>query len=138
MQVSDLCVREVKTSEPIETVADVASAMNRDAVGTRVVVDPLGRPLGIVTDRDVALRCVLDGRAPRRTRVEQIMSAPVAWVHEQAPLEAALEEMARLRVRRLAVVDDRERLVGVLALDDVLRSTFDDSSAIGKVLRATC
>ena len=65
------------------------------------------------------------------------MSGPVAWVHEDAPVEAALEEMARLRVRRLAVVDERERLVGLLALDDVLCRVLAADSTLGRVLRRT-
>jgi signal-transduction protein with cAMP-binding, CBS, and nucleotidyltransferase domain len=137
MRVADACVREVRTSAPDQSVAQLARAMQGEGVGTHVVVDPVGRPLGLVTDRDVALRCVVEGRDPRRIRAEQIMSGPVAWIHEEQMLETALLEMARLRVRRLAVVDARERLVGMLALDDVLCLTFDETSPIGKVLRAT-
>lgn len=137
MKAGDLCVREVRTAKPRDRVLEAARAMERQGVGTLVVVDAVDRPLGILTDRDVALRCVLGARHPERTHVEDVMSGPVAWVHESAALEAALAEMARLRVRRLAVIDERERLVGVLALDDVLCTTFDEDSAIGRVLRAT-
>ncbi|MGI9431555.1 MAG: CBS domain-containing protein, partial [Myxococcota bacterium] len=59
-----------------------------------------------------------------------------AWVHADRPLEAALAEMARLRVRRLAVVDDRERLVGLLALDDALLAILDEGSALRAALEA--
>jgi CBS domain-containing protein len=65
------------------------------------------------------------------------MSGPVAWIHQDAPVEAALEEMARLRVRRLAVVDERERLVGLLALDDVLCQKLTAGSTLGRALRRT-
>jgi CBS domain-containing protein len=107
------------------------------AVGTRVDVDELGRPLGIVTDRDLMVRCLAGGRDPKRARVGRVLCGPVAWIHEQASVEAALEEMARLRVRRLAVVDERERLVGLLALDDVLCRALAPGSTLGRVLRRT-
>jgi CBS domain-containing protein len=137
MKVGELCVREVRVAAPADSVEEAALAMDRDAVGTLVVVDDLGRPIGIVTDRDVAVRCIVQRRHPRRTRIEEVMSGPVAWTHQSTSLDAALEEMARLRVRRLAVVDDRERLVGLLALDDVLRTAFEPESAIGRVLHGT-
>ena len=137
MQVAELCVRNVCVAGPRDVVATLARSMEKDDVGTIVVVDGLRRPLGIVTDRDVALRCAQGSLDPRRAHAEEVMSGPVAWVHEDSSLEAALAEMARLRVRRLVVVDASERLAGMIALDDVLATAFDEGSAIGRVLRAT-
>ena len=82
-------------------------------------------------------RCVAVGRDPRRTRIGRVMSAPVIWVREDAPLEQALDEMARLQVRRLPVVDARDRLVGIVALDDALADRLGEESDCGRVLRAT-
>jgi CBS domain-containing protein len=65
------------------------------------------------------------------------MSGPVAGIHEGASAAAALDEMGRLRVRRLAVVDERERLVGLLALDDLLLRELGARSALGRALRRT-
>jgi CBS domain-containing protein len=135
--VGQLCVRKVETVGPRVLAKDAARRMTEHAVGTLVVVDELGRPLGIVTDRDLMVRCIAGGADPKRARVERVMSGPVAWVHQDAPVEAALDEMARLRVRRLAVVDERERLVGLLALDDVLLLKLAADSTLGRVLRRT-
>jgi CBS domain-containing protein len=137
VKVSDLCVRTVLAAAPEQPVEDLARRMEEAAVGTVVVVDGLQRPLGIVTDRDLMARCIAVRRDARRTPVEQVMSGPVAWIHEGASVEEALEEMARLRVRRLAVVDDRERLAGMIALDDVLCREFDSSTLLGRTIRAT-
>lgn len=135
--VGQLCVRKVETIAPGALARDAARQMAERVVGTLVVVDELGRPLGIVTDRDLMVRCIAGGADPKRARVGRVMSGPVAWVHQDAPVEAALEEMARLRVRRLAVVDERERLVGLLALDDVLCRKLAPGSTLGRVLRRT-
>lgn len=135
--VGDLCVRKVETAAPGQLARDAARRMAERAVGTLVVVDELGRPLGIVTDRDLMVRCLAEPADPRRTRVDRVMSGPVAWIHQDASVAAALEEMARLRVRRLAVVDERERLVGLLALDDLLCLELASGSALGRVLRRT-
>jgi len=133
----DLCVREVATVGPQGLARDAALRMAEEALGTLVVVDEVRRPLGILTDRDLVVRCIAEGTDARRARVERLMSGPVAWVHEEAPLSKALEEMARLRVRRLVVVDERERLAGVLALDDLLCDALGSGSPLGRVLRRT-
>jgi CBS domain-containing protein len=128
---------EVATAGADDIVAAAARRMCDLGVGTLVVVDATDRPLGIVTDRDVMVRCIAAGRDPGRTRLAEVMSNPVAWIHADAGVEAALEEMVRLRVRRLAVVDEHERLVGVLALDDVLCRAHEAASPLGRAIRAT-
>ncbi len=137
MKVGKICIREVATLSPEETVAEAARVMMERELGSLIVIDDLRRPLGIVTDRDVMVRCVKEGHNARKTRVEKIMSAPAAWVHESTSVNKAVEEMARLRVRRLPVVDEGERLVGVLALDDVLLRHLDEDSPLRRALRAT-
>jgi CBS domain-containing protein len=137
MKVCDLCVREVVVASPGDDALGAARHMAESQVGTLVVVDDLRRPLGIVTDRDLMVRCIAEGRDPRRTSLDAVMSGPVAWVHEDTSLADAVEEMARLRVRRFAVVDARERLVGLLALDDALCRELPADSPLARALRAT-
>jgi CBS domain-containing protein len=135
-RVTELCALELAVAAPGD-LADAAARRMRDArVGTLVVVDPNYRPLGIVTDRDLALRCVAERRDPTRTTLGELMSNPVAWIRAHATVETALAEMAQLGVRRLPIVDERERLVGVLALDDVLCASNGEETLIGKALRA--
>ena len=137
MRVADVCTRNVEVASPREAVADAARRMGELGVGTLVVVDELQRPLGIVTDRDLVLRCVARPRDPRRTELAAVMSGPVVWVREDATLASALEEMGRLHVRRLAVVDARDRLTGLLSLDDALCSELAEETPLGRALRAT-
>ncbi|MEN8161390.1 MAG: CBS domain-containing protein, partial [Myxococcota bacterium] len=87
------------------------------------------------TDRDVALRCVAQARDPDTTPVGSVMSAPVTSVHESAPIESALERMAGAQARRLVVVDDEGRLVGILALDDVLELLAEEFTSVGRLLQ---
>jgi CBS domain-containing protein len=137
MHVSELCTQKVETAAPDTRAQEAARLMARTGVGTLVIVDDLRRPLGILTDRDVMARIVAEDLSSRNTRVSEVMSGPVAWIHAERPLDDALEEMARLRVRRLAVVDSRERLVGVLALDDVLLAALEEGSLLRAALQAT-
>ena len=135
MRVEEICTRDVAVAPPEQSVEEASRRMRDDALGTLIVVDALQRPLGIVTDRDVATRCVAEGRDPKRTPLDRMMSGPAAWIRVGAAVDEALEEMARLRVRRLAVVDDRDRLFGILSLDDVLTARIEPGTPLGRALR---
>jgi CBS domain-containing protein len=134
MSAGRICVRSVQVASPEETVRAVARRMAETAVGTVVVVGSDRRPLGILTDRDIAVRCVADERDPDATEVGTVMTAPMDAIHEGTPIETALSRMEGLGVRRLAVVDDEERLVGLLALDDVLELLAEEASTIGRLV----
>jgi CBS domain-containing protein len=135
VRVEEICTRDVAIAPPEQSAEEGSRRMRDDGLGTLVVVDALQRPLGIVTDRDVATRCVAEGRDPKRTPLDRLMSGPAAWIRVGAGVDQALAEMARLRVRRLPVVDDRDRLVGILSLDDVLAAELDPESLLGRALR---
>jgi len=135
VSVGAICVRSVQVASPNETVRAVAARMADADVGTVVVLHEDGRPAGILTDRDITLRCVAKDRDPDTTEVRSVMSAPVTGVHESTPIESALSRMAGLHARRLVVVDDQERLVGILAVDDVLELLAEELASVGKLLQ---
>ena len=89
--------------------------------GALPVVQGNGRLLGMITDRDLVVRLVARGRDPLRCRVEDAMTEDVYPVRMDESVDAALDLMARHRVRRLPVVDDRERIVGMLSQADLAR-----------------
>jgi CBS domain-containing protein len=122
-------------ASPDEAVRAAAERMADANVGTVVVMSDDGKPMGILTDRDIALRCVAEGRDPDATDVRSVMTQPVTCVHESTAIEDALSGMTGAGARRLAVVDDEERLVGILALDDVLELLAEEFTTIGKLLR---
>lgn len=110
--------------------------MAANDVGTLVVLDAdgLSRPVGIVTDRDLAIRCVAAGLDPEQNRVGVVMTRPVHCIHEETPVEEALQKMARAGTRRLVVLGEGDRLVGVLSLDDLLDLLADETGAISRLL----
>jgi CBS domain-containing protein len=135
-KVAELSVKAVEVADPGDSVQQAARRMVEREIGTLVVVDDLRRPLGIVTDRDLMARCLAPGRDPRRTRLGDVMSNPVVWIHESADVAKALDDMTRLRVRRLPVIDNGQRLVGILALDDVIAHDFEGEPRALDALRA--
>ena len=118
MNVSDCMNRHVIAISPGESVAVAARMMARHNVGALPVRDTDGVLCGIVTDRDMVLRCMALNRPAEKTSVSMVMTNRVAVVSPNDSLSRAAACMAREQVRRLPVVEGR-RLVGVLSLGDL-------------------
>jgi CBS domain-containing protein len=117
-------IREVMTPAPETVQADRTAAeaarKMKEADAGMIPVMTNGDLLGTVTDRDIALRVVAEGKDPQATPVEEIASTDVVTVGPDDDLDAALEMMAKHQVRRLPVVEDG-RLIGIIAQADVAR-----------------
>jgi len=130
-----ICVRSVHFAEPGETAREAARRMASLEVGTLLILNYERKPIGLVTDRDLMIHCLAEGRDPDETTVEKLMTAPLVTVREETPIEEALSIMARDGVRRVVVVDEKDQLVGILALDDVLDLLAEEMETIGRLLR---
>ncbi len=117
---------EVMTSKPVccqpnDTVATAAKYMKVGNVGSIPVVENEHerKLVGIVTDRDLALHIVAEGRDAKSTKVAAVMTANVVTCMVDDDLQQALDSMAQHQLRRLPVVDQENRLVGIIAQADV-------------------
>jgi len=118
-------VHQIMTNRPItigpdEPVTAAAALLRRCNLGAVPVCDASGRLRGMVTDRDIVVRCLALDYDPSSTRVSEIMSRGVTTVPPDMPVAAAAERMARQQIRRLPVTDGG-RLVGMLTLGDLAR-----------------
>jgi len=113
-------VKQVATVSPRSMVIDAAHAMSRQAVGAVVVVSDDGRPMGMLTDRDIVLRVVAEGRDPERTSIEDVMTRGTAYLSHDANIQDATEIMRDCGMRRLPLVDDTGRVDGIVSLDDIV------------------
>jgi CBS domain-containing protein len=122
----------VGQNEPVSAAARLLKKYN---IGALPVHDDRGSLKGIVTDRDIVLRCVaLDGD-PQETRVREIMSRNLCTVDVDTPLEAVAQTMAREQVRRVPVMEN-QRMVGMISLGDVARQgnfTMEAASALSEI-----
>jgi len=134
MNVGSICQRELDLAESRESTVVAAQRMDARQVGTLVVTDGSRRPVGIVTDRDLAVRVLGQRRDPEATTVADVMTAHARTVDEDAQLETALEIMRDVGVRRLPVVGDGGALVGVISLDDILIRMADTFGELGALL----
>ena len=132
MTVRNHCRRPASTIRPEETLLRAAERMAGERVGTLVVTDD-GRPVGMVTDRDVALGVVADGLGADVTRVARLAAAPPVTAPEHLPLGEASARMRGHGVRRMPVVDAQGRVVGVLAADDLVRLVAQELTALADV-----
>src|SRR5689334_20393842 len=125
MNAGELCKREPVTVREFDELTDAARRMREQHVGYLVVVEPVVadgcyQPVGVLTDRDIAIRVVARGVDPRSLRVGDLMTRDPVVVEEGSPIEGALDKMRRIGVRRLPVVRNNGRLAGVLSMDDIL------------------
>lgn len=122
-------VREVMTSklctiDADKPVAYAAKMMRDEDVGLAPVVEG-DRLVGTLTDRDIAVRVVAEGRDPESTRVRDVASTDLVTVDPQQDLDEALRLMAEHQVRRIPVVEEDGRLVGIVAQADIARQSDD-------------
>ncbi len=134
MTIGRICQRDVDlvdSGEPIKAAAQRMAARN---VGSLLVLDDRRRPIGLVTDRDIALRVVAAGADPCCTRVRDVMTVRPESVGEDIPIEEALAVMRSLGVRRLPVVDCGGALAGVVSVDDILALLATEFGDVSRIL----
>lgn len=132
MRVGELCIRDTVIVSKNESVAEAAGLMERHHVGTLVVVDALKEkniPIGIITDRDIALRVVAADKR-HDTSVCDIISGELSTVKEDASLYETLGLMKEKGIRRVPVVDEAGYLAGILSLDDIYEFLIEEMETI--------
>ncbi|MFI4850035.1 Hypoxic response protein 1 [Gimesia chilikensis] len=135
MTAGRICTREVDLVDQNESVQVAAERMNSRNVGTLIVLDEESHPIGMLTDRDLALRVVGKGRDAIETTIADIMTRFPCSISEDTSIEAALTKMRSGGFRRLPVVDQEGKLLGVLTLDDILELLCEEFTEIGKLIQ---
>jgi len=134
MNIESLLSRPVSALHSSATCAEAARRMRRQNIGS-IVVEEDGAPIGIVTDRDLALRVVAEELDPGAVTVGAIMTPFPAFLTAERDLRAALDVMREMHVRRLPAVNAKGRLIGVLSLDDVLIELAEELGRVKDLLQ---
>ena len=123
-----LSVKEIMSRKPVvveykSTVSEAARLMMENDVGSLIVVKRK-KPVGIVTERDILIKVIAQEIDPSNVRVKEVMSSPVIATEQGTDFNEAAEKMARLKIRRLPVVENG-KLVGMLTESDILKVAPD-------------
>ncbi len=133
MLVRDAMTRDVRTMSPSQTIRDAARVMERLDLGF-LPVGESDRLVGMITDRDIAIRGIGAGKGPD-ARISEIMTADVKYCYEDEDTDHVARNMGALQIRRLPVVDRNKRLVGVISLGDLAVGRGTEHAA-GTALKA--
>ncbi|MES2459546.1 MAG: CBS domain-containing protein [Armatimonadota bacterium] len=131
MNVLDIMTKSPAVCTPDTRLTDVARMMVEHDCGAIPVVTSQNNPspVGMITDRDIVVRVVAEGRSPAEHIVSDAMSHSVATVHGSDSLQTALQVMEENQVRRLPVVDEQGHVIGILAQADVALNASSDQTA---------
>jgi len=125
--IRDLMTSNPTTIEPDKTVVDAAKLMDDEDAGLIPIVE--GQKLvGTITDRDIAIRVVAEGKDPQSAKVRDVMTSRLVTVDPEQDLDEALRLMAEHQVRRLPVVEEDGKIVGIVAQADVAKHTSDEQT----------
>ena len=127
MKVNEAMTRDVRVCDPGHSIRDCAKTMAEIDAGA-LPVGENDRLVGMITDRDIAIRAIAQGKGPD-TPVREVMSAEVKYCFEDEELDHVAKNMGSIRVRRLPVVNRDKRLVGILSLGDLARKEKPETAA---------
>ena len=132
----DIMTQDLVYCWPDDPVSKAAQLMKKEDIGPVLIVDnEKARTLvGIVTDRDLALKIVGEGRDPQKTKVEEVMTRKLVTCHADDNVDNAIKAMAQYQLRRIQVVDDNNRLVGIISQADVA-TRVDEPEKTGEVVK---
>jgi CBS domain-containing protein len=134
--VSQVMSRNARFVAPSESLQRAAQLMGELNVGALPVCEG-ERLVGMVTDRDIAVRGIAAGKAPQSSHVDEVMTADVRWCFEDQALDEVMAQMGDSQVRRVPVVshDDQHRLVGIVSLADLATRTDGNQDQVGQVVQ---
>lgn len=134
MELKEIMTRNVQVIDPGISLREAARMMKDLDIGAIPVCDG-DRLRGFITDRDITVRAVAEGEDPSTCKVSDVMTDRVFWCFENDDVEKAGELMREKQIRRLAVLDQNKRLVGIVSLGDLAVEGEDEDYA-GEVLEA--
>jgi CBS domain-containing protein len=134
MPINDLARTDVVTAGPETTVAELAATMDEENVGSIVITDEAA-PVGIVTDRDLAVRVLGEQADPAERTAEDVMSSDLCTASRDTGFYEAATLMAENGIRRLPIRED-DRLMGIVTSDDLHEMLADEQQQFAEIIRA--
>lgn len=138
MKIKDIMSKNVVIVAPETLLHEVARKMQQSDCGS-ILVGADDKLVGVITDRDLALRCVAESHDPTATKAEQVMTKQILYCRDTDEMEDVALNMTENKVRRLPVLDKDKRLVGIISLGDMAAHSTDHHYLVcGKALGHIC
>jgi CBS domain-containing protein len=118
--------RDIKTVRPEATIREVAEIMRTEDVGVVPIVGEDGRLVGLVTDRDLVVRGIAAGKSIDELRARDVATTDIEVASQRDALSDIIDLMGRQQIRRVPVIDDRDRLIGIVSLADIANRADQD------------
>lgn len=128
MNISEVMTRDAKLAGPNDTLQDAAKLMKACDCGVLPVADG-DRLVGMITDRDIAVRCIAEGKGPN-TKVRDAMTEDVKYCFEDEDVAHVCANMSEIQLRRLPVMDRNKRFVGIVSLSDLAHQSPATAKAL--------
>ncbi|MCM2465336.1 CBS domain-containing protein [Methanoculleus oceani] len=124
------CREQVVAVSPDTPAVEVAKIMGEKNVGSVVVVTGDNRPAGILTDRDLAVRVMAQEKNPGEVRAEDVVTRDVITFQDSMGIYEAIQKMTAEGIRRMPIVDNAGKLIGIVTMDDIVRMLGEEMAAI--------
>jgi CBS domain-containing protein len=135
MEISSLVHKTITSCTNRDSLQDVANLMWRHDIGALPVLDADGCVVGMITDRDVCMAAFLQGAPLRSIAVSTAMAKEVVTCKPTDDIRRVIDKMSERQIRRLPVVDDQQRLLGIISLNDIARAASAGKLAPADVVR---
>ena len=137
MKIKEFMTKDIILINEDTTVWETAKLMDENEIGSIFITDENKAPLGIITDRDIVLRCVATNKDMKTTKVSEIMTREITGITPDTKVCEASKMMAKNQVRRLPVVENNQ-IIGVVSLGDLARKEEIPTPEVGDTLECIC
>merc|ERR1711941_18196 len=134
LRLNDVITKNPHCLKENDSILQAAKLMKEQGVGVLPVVDNNRKPCGIVTDRDIVLRCIGEGHDYNQCKMKDVLSKNVQKIYEDQTINEALDIMKKNQLRRLVCVDRNDKLCGLLSLCDIAQKV-NDNNLLGDLVR---
>ncbi|MHA1229708.1 MAG: CBS domain-containing protein [Candidatus Helarchaeota archaeon] len=120
VKIEDIMISDVKTLDVSSTVKDVVKEMDKNEIGS-VIITKEGKPIGIITERDIVQKVVVKDKDANKLTASEIMSSPLKTGNKSMSLLDAVRILVLNRIKKLPILDDNGSLIGIISLFDLVR-----------------
>ena len=138
MSIKHICERDVVTTTKNASIYEVAKLMKKHNVGNVVVIDNqviTNKPIGILTDRDIAMKIVAEDVDARQISAGDIMADNLLLLHANQSINEAIDMMCAKGVRRAPISDDTHKVIGIASIDDLFILLAEEMGSLSKLIR---